>query len=149
MCMYECTCACICWGVRSGFETLPHYLYGETLPGFLHLPNPVASPPKKHEYILYQEITFPCTFGKQGVLQEEESLNPFFHGTYRFLYPAPVPSAKSPTAFCVVTRTVSVCWWSGWQVRWLLSLCCNLFLCRAPNPGVPHLPDTVIKHACL
>lgn len=74
ICTYESVCAYMCWEARVGFETLPHYLYGETLPGFLRIQNPGAFPNKQehiltlHPLVLYQKITFSCTVGKQDAL---------------------------------------------------------------------------------
>lgn len=100
-----CVCVCVRWG---GFETLPHHLYRETLPGFLHLANPVASPNKQehiltfHSFVLHQEITFPCTVGKQGFFiigRNTESL--FFPWHLQIPVPRSCSQCQNPTVFCV------------------------------------------------
>lgn len=69
-------------------------------------------------------------------------ISSFYHGTYRFLYPAPVPSAQILHPF--VYLTVREC--DGLAGRTSDG---SLLLCGAENLGVSHLPNIIIKHTYL
>lgn len=101
MCMYH------VWA-REWFETWLHHPYGETLPGSLHLTNPMAPPNKQknilifHLLVLYQKVPFPCTVeNKMFYNKKKHWISGFLPWQLQIPVPCSCSQCTNPTPFCV------------------------------------------------